>query len=340
MADTRNILWFSGTEADVIHGVWSTTILWWRYEFSGGGALKYTLVVLLAVCMAVVVGAETSGAGAEDDLPGMGAAARAIERTGDDAVGASIAHPEKFVIERERYTYDGTFGYTIWKPDPEGEEDVEGGDPQVRVALAYDLKPAQIEARIRERMAEHPGAKMERQTVRVGERNLKGLAVGPIPGSTPSIEVYVAEKGRVYQANVYGEKLDAEGKELLSSLRFEKPSRSVASLKLKDGKQAENFQAGGGPKPSEEERRARRDTAAKAEAKAAKEGPIEEGTSGPTYRTMASRPVYAEYQIGEGCWRADSRFYFQTQHGWGANSSPSDGIPTDFSIVGRPNYWG
>ena len=302
--------------------------------------MKYTLVVLLAVCMAVIIGAEIPGASAENDRPGEDAVARAMERTGDAAVGASIVHPEKLVVERERYTYDGTYGYTLWKPDPEGEENVEGGDPQVRVALAYDLNPGQIEARIRERIAQHPGVKMERQTVRVGQRNLRSLALGPIPGSTPSTEVYVAEKGRVYQINVYGEELGAKGKELLSSLRLEEPSRSVASLGLKDGKKAENFQARGGSLPSEEERKARRDTAAKAAAKAAKEGPIEEGTPGPTFRTTAATPVYGEYQINEGCWRADSRVYFQTQHGLGANSSPGDGIPTDFSLVGRPNYWG
>ena len=302
--------------------------------------MKYTLVVLLAVCMAIVIGAEIPGSSAENDRTGMGVAARAMQLTGDAAVGASIVHPEQLVVQRERYTYDGTYGYTLWKPNPEGEENAEGGYPQVRVALAYDLKPGQIEARIRERIAQHPGVKMERQTVRVGERNIRGLAVGPIPGSTPSTEVYVAEKGRVYQINAYGEELGVKGKELLSGLRLEKPSRSVASLELKDGKKAENFQAKDVPLPSKEERAARRDTAAKAAAKAAKEGPMEEGTSGPTFRTMASTPVYAEYQISEGCWRADSRVYFQTQHGWGANSSPSDGIPTDFSLMGRPNYWG
>ncbi len=303
--------------------------------------MKYTLVVLLAVCMAVVIGAEIPGMSAEDDRPGMGAVARAMERTGDAAVGASIVHPEQLVVERERYTYDGTYGYTIWKPDPEGEEDVEGGDPQVRVALAYDLKPGQIEARIRERIAEHPDVKMEREAVRVGERKLKGSGVGPIPGSTPSTEIYVAEKGRVYQINVYGEELGAKGKELLSGLRFEEPSRSVSSNVLKDAKKAEIYQDRDGALPFEGERDARRDAAKKAASKATVGAPVEEGaSSGPTFRTMATTPVYAEYQIYEGCWRADSRVYFQTQHSWGANPSPSDGLPTGFTKVGRPNYWG
>lgn len=298
--------------------------------------MKYMLVVLLAVCMAVVVGSELPGASAERDRPGKGAVMRAMQRTGDAAVGASIVHPERLEVERERYTYDGTYGYTLWMPDP--KDNVEGGDPQVRVALALDLKPGQIKARIRERIAQNPGVEMKRESVRVGEKKLKGVGVGPIPGSTPSTEVYVAEKGRVYQINVYGEKLDEEGNKLLSGLRFEGPSRSAAALGLKDGKKAETHQGQGGTPPSEGERKARRDTAAKVAA----EPPAEDraSPSGPTFRTMAATPIYAEYQINEGCWRADSRTYFQTQHGWGANASTSDGIPTGFSLVGRPNFWG
>ena len=55
--------------------------------------------------------------------------------------------------------------------------------------------------------------------------------------------------------------------------------------------------------------------------------------------SASSLPTYGEYQINEGCWRAASTFYFQTQHGWGANPS-SDGIPTGFTLIGRPNFWG
>lgn len=100
---------------------------------------------------------------------------------------------------------------------------------------------------------------MERRTVRVGEKGLEGVAVGPIPGSTPSTEVYVAEGGLVHQINVHGENLDEEDRKLLSSLRFERPSRSVASLGLKDGKKAEPHYGKGVSEPSREERHARRE---------------------------------------------------------------------------------
>lgn len=50
-------------------------------------------------------------------------------------------------------------------------------------------------------------------------------------------------------------------------------------------------------------------------------------------------PVEEESQINEGCFRADSRFFVQTQHGKFANSrwGPED---TGWTVVGRPNFWG
>jgi hypothetical protein len=47
-----------------------------------------------------------------------------------------------------------------------------------------------------------------------------------------STDVYVPVNGRVYQINVYGEKLDAEERTLLSSVRFEFPPQPVSSLGL------------------------------------------------------------------------------------------------------------
>jgi hypothetical protein len=44
------------------------------------------------------------------------------------------------------------------------------------------------------------------------------VAVGPIPSSTPCTEVYVTLDERVYQVNAYGERLDAQSRELLSNL--------------------------------------------------------------------------------------------------------------------------
>ena len=286
---------------------------------------RYVGVMLAAAVLAVLA----IGAGSRDAAGQTGATKRAQ----DAAVGASVSHPAAWHVEHERYAYDGTYGYTLWRPDS-GKDD-HGGTPAARVARVYDLKPGGVEARVRGRIAEHPGVKVERRKVSVGEKGLEGVAVGPIPGSTPSVEVYAEDKGTVYQINMYGETLDAEDKRLLSSLKFEKPSKSVGTLGLKNGKKAESFYGKGNSEPSKSELEARRTAAAEATTGAAPD---------PAVRTAAistaAVPTYGESQIEEGCWRSASTFFYQTQHGYGANRSSTDGIATGYSIIGRPNFWG
>ena len=306
--------------------------------------MRKKLLLLLAVCMAVVVGAQIPGASREE---GRDAAAGREVRSALEEVGASVSHPDKWVVERERFAYDGTHGYTLLSPEasPKDAHD-HPGTPEVRVALAYGLDPDGIDERIRERIAEHPGLELERGNVPVGEKKLEGKAVGPIPGSTPSTEVYVPVDGQVYQVNVYGEKLDEKGKKLLSSLRFAPNSPSASSAPvLPDGEKAETHYAKGKTGPSKKEMEDRTKAAeAAAEKMAAK------ARGGGQFYTMSTRaaagvPVYGEYQVAEGCFRADSRTYFQIQHGYGANRRidddyPYENIPKGYTYIGKPNYWG
>jgi murein DD-endopeptidase MepM/ murein hydrolase activator NlpD len=241
------------------------------------------------------------------------------ERTEGEVVGASIAHPTKWFVERERYTYDQTYGFTLWRPPSDAPHD-HGGTPAVRVALAYGLQPGQIEAIVQEKLAAYPDLPMARQEVSVGESGRKGVAVGPIPGSTPSTEVYIPVNGRVYQINVYGETLGADAKELLSTLRFEPPSRSVSALGLPDANAPETLYT------AEDSELAEREQAAH-----------EVATEGET--TFEAVALGTETRIAEGCWRADPDYFFQTQHGSRANANPDDNIATGWTIVGRPNYW-
>lgn len=242
--------------------------------------------------------------------------------TKDDVIGASIVRPEGWLVERENYTYQDTYGYTLWRPES-GDSHDHGGDPEVRVALAYDLEPGQIEGRVQEVIAAYPDLPMKREEVEVGKK-YKGVAVGPIPGSSPSTEVYVPVEERVYQINVYGETLDAEGRKLLSDLSFYRPSRPVSSLGIPDANAPETLYKEVDPQLLERER-------------AAKSPKTKSFEATPAER---SGKAIEENRIKEGCWRADSRFFFQTQHGYGANRSGNDGIPTGFSIIGRPNFWG
>lgn len=80
--------------------------------------MRTKVLILVALCSVAVAGVWGS------DVTSAGAAARKApgapptERTGDGAVGASVAHSEELAVERERYTYDGTYGYTLWRPGP------------------------------------------------------------------------------------------------------------------------------------------------------------------------------------------------------------------------------
>jgi hypothetical protein len=241
------------------------------------------------------------------------------ERTEGEVVGASISHPTRWFVERERYTYDQTYGFTLWRPDSGALHD-HGGTPAVRVALAYGLRPGQIKATVLEKLRAYPDLPMTREEVSVAEKGYRGVAVGPIPGSTPSTEVYVPVNGRVYQINVYGKTLGSDDKDLLSTLRFELPSRPVSSLGLPNANSPEILRAAGDPELAKRERAVHEAT-----------------TDGEA--TFAASSLGEETPIEEGCWQADPDFFFQTQYGSTANANPQDRIPTGWSIVGRPNYW-
>ena len=274
------------------------------------------------------------GSGASAEAP-EGQGAEQAERTEGEAVGASIAHPAKWVVEREPYTYDGSYGYTLWRPDTDAPHD-HGGRPAIRVALAYDLEPSRIEGEVRETLARYGGeASVGRTTVRVGREGHEGVAVGLVPGSTPYTEVYVPVNGRVYQLNVYAEApgeedLDADERELLSDVRFYPPQRAVRSLDLPGANSPEALSVGGDSGLLRQEMAAREETAS-------------DETSSLSTRSGGTRiPTYPERRIYEGCWTAQSPLFVQTQHGKYANKHryPRPHAGSGWTRIGIPNYWG
>jgi hypothetical protein len=289
--------------------------------------VRFGTWVFLTLSLAVAMGVAGSGASVEAQ---QGPAAARTESTEGAVVGASVVHPEPWVVEREPYTYDDTYGFTLWRPDTGAPHD-HGGTPAMRVALAYDLEPGRIQERVEERISAYPDLPMERQEVAVAARH-EGVAVGPIPGSTPSTEVYVPVNGRVYQINVYAEEpgeegLDAEDRALLRDLRFEPPARPVGSLGLPAANAPSALYAQKGDQElAEREQEAR-------------EAATAEGTFGTTDFSAAAVPSYDEKRISEGCWRAKSPFFFQTQHGKYANKNRWDGRRPGWTKLGVPNYW-
>ena len=286
----------------------------------------HNILGFVLLTLASVIGVMGSGAGAEAQPSGTSE----TRKTGGEAVGASVFHPAEWSVAREPYTYDGTYGYTLWRPDTDGAYD-HGGKPAMRVAIAPDIEPAGIEARVRELTADYSDVPAKRGEVAVGEKH-EGVTVGPIPGSTPSTEVYVPVNGRVYVINVYakepgGEGLGDQDRELLSGVRFEPPSRSVGSLDVAPANAPESLYPSAGE--------AQRETT---------KAPEGEETVEPAPVTTR---VGGEARLQGGCWRADPRYYVQTIHGYKANSAADDlpgsgvdRIPTGWSRIGAPNFWG
>jgi hypothetical protein len=272
-------------------------------------------------------------------------------------IGVSLEHPADWAVDYEQYMLAGTHGMELWKPAPLSPEAC-CGIPTARVAVAPGLAPDQIDQTVQETLDAYRenDLPVAHQKVSVGVGELEGVAVGPIPGGTPSYEVYVRARDLVYLIRVYEEELDATARTLLSSLEFNEPSQPPDSLELPDA----TAQTGSSrPRLAELERTAleagRAARMARADGLAV--GPQDATAGGPVTQPRgpaalapaapfeppvldpAEVPEQEEFRLDDGCFRADSRFFVQTQHGRFANSRFGPEL-TGWTFVGRPNYWG
>ncbi|CAA9426794.1 MAG: hypothetical protein AVDCRST_MAG74-3393 [uncultured Pyrinomonadaceae bacterium] len=147
-----------------------------------------------------------------------------------DVVGASLEIPAGWLVEQDPFLF-GTFGFVLF--DPEGEKI--GGharSPVMRVALAPQVKPGQIAGKIKDLMEKYKEFNLVRAEISVG--GLKGIALSGMPGTDPFSLVYIADGKRVYRIGLWTAEpgLDERAKDLLARLNFQKPTRSIASLKL------------------------------------------------------------------------------------------------------------
>jgi murein DD-endopeptidase MepM/ murein hydrolase activator NlpD len=283
--------------------------------------MRFTRALLFALVLFAVMATTAQGEG----VARLASPAANVERTEGAVVGASIAHPESWTVERERYTFDGTYGFTLWRP---GRSLDHGGTPAVRVALAEKLRPSAIEDEVGQSLAyyENQGLDVGRETVGAGGH--EGVAFGPIPGSTPATRVYVPVEGRVYRIDVFSEApgeegLDADDRRLLRTLRFEQPSGPIASLGLRRANAPDALYPADGEEP----------------------GPLDRGWSSSSSGEESGSIEYSASSTGEkrlvgGCWQANPAFWVQAQHGPSANSNEGDGIPTGWTRIGVPNFWG
>jgi hypothetical protein len=77
--------------------------------------------------VASITAAASTGAQAQEP-------AVATQKTGGEAIGATVVHPAAWSVERESYTYEGTYGYTLWYPDTDAAHD-HGGRVHLHTAF-------------------------------------------------------------------------------------------------------------------------------------------------------------------------------------------------------------
>jgi hypothetical protein len=192
----------------------------------------------------------------------------------------------------------------------------------LRVAVVVGETPAALEKHVASRLEQVPTA--SRRLLAVGNAPKEGLALGPIPGSTPHHEIWVIANDRLYRISAFSASLDAETLALLGGLHFTKPTGDVASLNLPDG----NSEASLGALAQQ----------ATADAELATRPVAPVPTTTQAVGGGDGAQGYGEYRLAEGCWTADSGFFVQTQHGKFANQRWGAGY-TGWTVIGRPNFW-
>ena len=149
----------------------------------------------------------------------------------DDVVGVTLEAPEDWRVHRDEVLFN-THGIVLF--DPQGADvGKHERSPVARIALAYEMKPEQIEGKIEGLIADARELNPTRIEVEVGN-GLRGVGVTGLPGTDPYSLVYVVDGGRVYRIGLWAEErgISQRGREVLKSLRFQRPTRSVFSLNL------------------------------------------------------------------------------------------------------------
>lgn len=272
---------------------------------------RLLLVVLgLAAC--------TSPTGEDVDATSSGEDALVVVDRGDASevtsavLGVRLRAPKTWRIEQETHALDRSWGFTAWGPERTDAPTLHLRRPVLRVAMVTDGTAADLDARVASR------EKGSRREVLVGTRGVRGIAVGPFLGSTPYVEVWFPANGKLYRVNVYGTAIGAEAERLLRSIELSPPRRAIDTLHLDDGN-------GDALRVKGRAEKALKEAAARAGRDPAHVAP----------RTFASG---GEVPLSDGCWRMDSDFFVQTQHGMYANERWGPSY-TGWTIIGRPNFW-
>jgi len=209
-----------------------------QFALSSLEALKRNFAVFLFFCAAILISlAVQSQAFATPQAftvtPGNSGKTQIVS---SEVVGATLEVPAGWRVEQDPVLFN-TFGFVLF--DPSGEK-IGGHErsPVMRVALAPQIKPGQIEELIKNLLEKNKEFNPVRTEVNVG--GLKGIAISGLPGTDSYSLIYVADGKRVYRIGLWTNEpgLDERAKELLAKLDFRAPTHSIASLNLVGVKEA------------------------------------------------------------------------------------------------------
>ncbi|REG23715.1 peptidase M23-like protein [Archangium gephyra] len=191
----------------------------------------------LLSCAAVLVACEPPTEAPQTDGVSAEAAGVTTQTVRDETVGVSLDVPGDWRVQPDPVLFN-TYGFALFEPGGARSGGHERS-PVARVALAYQVKPDQIEGLVQDLMSKYQEFSPTRSEVVVGQ-GLRGTVVSGLPGTDPYSLVYVADGDRVYRIGLWTMEpgLDSRARGVLASLRFERPTRSVQSLNLVPVEQA------------------------------------------------------------------------------------------------------
>lgn len=148
----------------------------------------------------------------------------------NQVLGVRLNHPTNLRVVEDKYL-STSLGFTL--VDPNGEGHLVGSPKEehlvMRVSSMLNSSPEDTEKAVQKLVRAFPDVAIQQGTLNIDGQTAKVLY--PVPGEDVSTYIYLEKNGRIYEI-IYQGKLDDEGRNILSELRFENPRKSVESLGL------------------------------------------------------------------------------------------------------------
>lgn len=163
-----------------------------------------------------------SGVNVSAAEPTAPAVQQTLEQVTDPVLGVTLEYSSAWRVHHDPVLLD-TYGFLL--ADTANEEAI------ARFALEYGANPSDLESLVQAKIAQNPDVEITRSEIEIGQ-GIKGIALSNVPGSAPHTLVYLTANGHVYQIRLYEESLSEQSKQLLASVRFAPPTKTVQSLGL------------------------------------------------------------------------------------------------------------